>query len=72
MAVEDMKDVQSELITSRLESARALVMSGVELTPGEHGIILYARSAGILTPFTMDREMLKKNIANITPVTENG
>ena len=72
MAVEDMKDIQSELITSRLESARAIVMSGVERTPGEHGIILYARSAGILTPFTMDREMLKKNIANITPVTENG
>ena len=72
MAVEDMKDIQSELITSRLESARSLVMSGVETIPGEHAILLYARSAGVLIPFTMDREILEKSIANITPVTDNG
>lgn len=72
MAVEDMKDFQSDLFTSRLNTARSLVMSGVDNIRGEHGIILYARNAGILTPFTSDHIILEKSIANITPVTDNG
>lgn len=72
MTVEDIVDDTQNLNHSRLEVARSLVMSGTNMLPGKHAVLIYARSPWVLVPLTSDRDILDTNIANITPVMDNG
>lgn len=44
MTVEDIVDDTQNLNHSRLEVARSLVMSGTNMLPGKHAVLIYARS----------------------------
>lgn len=50
MGVEDMGSTETGIIQSRIDAARALILAGMERIPGEHGALIYARSAGVLLP----------------------
>lgn len=72
MSVEDMGSVQDGGVQSRIDVARSLVLDGMRKIPGNHGVLLYARSAGVVLPMSPVTEWGKKNIENIALVTDNG
>ena len=45
MGVEDMGNTSDGILHSRIDRARALVLDGMAKIPGNHGALLFARSA---------------------------
>ena len=72
MGVEDMGNASDGILHSRIDRARALVLDGMTKIPGNHGVLVYARSAWVLLPISPVTEWEKKSIANISLVDDYG
>lgn len=72
MSVEDISDPVSKIERSRLSVARSLISSGITIIPGHHGIVSYARSAGVVSPLSPDQTTLKQAASSIDLVMDNG
>ena len=68
MAVEDIPSSENTQMVSRLALAKKLMQEGIDIIPGEHALISYAREASVETPFSSDTDHIKNIISNLTPM----
>ena len=68
MAVEDIPSSENTQMVSRLALAKRLMQEGIDIIPGEHALISYAREASVEVPFSSDTDHIKNIISNLTPM----
>lgn len=68
MAVEDISSTANTLMASRLDLAKRIIQEGIDIIPGEHALITYARYASIDVPFAQEKYHIKNIISNLTPM----
>lgn len=72
MMVEDIIDPVTHVVQSRLDTAKYIIQKGISQIPGDHAILTYARSAGVLAPLGHDHTFLLSAIEGIIPTVDNG
>ncbi len=68
MAVEDIPSSENTLMVSRLDLAKKLIQDGIDIIPGEHALITYARNASVDVPFSWNNYHIKNIVSHMTPV----
>lgn len=66
MTTDDLLDTQW-VAQSRMDTARALVASGISLVSGRQSLITFSDSARLIVPLTDDQDFLKLSLESLTP-----
>lgn len=72
MAVEDIRDPSSNIISSRLETAKDIAREMIRTTPWRWWAIVYARDSAVISPLISDTSLLESTLSQISPVLDNG
>lgn len=72
MAVEDIRDTSSNIISSRLETAKDIALRMMRTEDSRGALIVYARDPAVVTPLTDDIDTLESSLSHISPVLDNG
>ncbi len=68
MTVEDISSEENHMMISRHDLARKMILEGIDMIPGEHALITYARDASVETPFSGEKDHIKNIISHTSPV----